>query len=221
MKVNIDQTWAKQLQTEFDEPYFNSLSHFVKQEYDLHTCYPKGGRIFASFNNCPFEEVKVVIIGQDPYHGAGQANGLCFSVENGTPHPPSLKNIFKELENDTKKPYPSSGDLALWAQQGVLLLNATLTVREKEPGSHQNRGWEKFTDAVIKRVSEELEGVVFLLWGGYAKKKSKLIDSSKHYILTSGHPSPLSANRGFWFGNNHFSKTNNILLKSNKRPIDW
>jgi len=221
MDVNIEPTWKAHLKPEFEKTYFQQLALFVKQEYQKGTCYPKGKDIFAAFDHCPFQDTKVVIIGQDPYHGPGQANGLCFSVKDGIPHPPSLVNIFKEIKTDVEKPYPTSGNLERWADQGVLLLNATLTVRAHQAGSHQNKGWETFTDAVIKTVSAELEGIVFLLWGGFAKKKSALIDKSKHHILTSGHPSPLSANRGLWFGNNHFSKTNALLQQMGKQAIDW
>jgi len=221
MEVNIEPSWRTQLNDEFEKPYFQELATFVKNEYQTNTCYPKGKDIFSAFDHCPFQEIKVVIIGQDPYHGPNQANGLCFSVKDGIPHPPSLVNIFKEIKTDVGKPYPDSGNLERWADQGVLLLNATLTVRAHQAGSHQKMGWEQFTDAVIKTVSNELEGVVFLLWGGFAKKKSSLIDKTKHHILTSGHPSPLSANRGLWFGNQHFSKTNKLLAQRGKEPIDW
>ena len=209
------------MQPEFDKPYFAQLAAFVREEYSKNTCYPKGKDIFSAFEHSPFEMTKVVIIGQDPYHGPGQAHGLCFSVKAGVAHPPSLINIFKELQIDLNKPYPKSGDLTSWADQGVLLLNATLTVRAREAGSHQNKGWEIFTDAVIRKISSEREGIVFLLWGGYAKKKAALIDASKHHILTSGHPSPLSANRGLWFGNKHFSQTNEILSQNGKKAINW
>ena len=221
MNVTIDPSWHNQLQSEFQKPYFDTLVRFVKDEYSSTTCYPKGNNIFAAFDHSNFELTKVVIIGQDPYHGPNQANGLCFSVKDGIPHPPSLMNIFKELERDIGKPYPKSGNLKHWADQGVLLLNATLTVRAHSAGSHQNKGWEVFTDTVIQKLSAEKEGLVFLLWGGFAKKKIALIDSSKHHILTSGHPSPLSANRGLWFGNKHFSKTNELLKKMGKTPINW
>ncbi|MGW9686338.1 uracil-DNA glycosylase [Flagellimonas sp. 2504JD1-5] len=221
MNVNIDPSWKPYLQQEFDQPYFQQLVQFVKQEYQQYTCYPKGKDIFAAFDHCPFHDTKVVVIGQDPYHGPNQANGLCFSVKDGIAHPPSLVNIFKEIKVDVEKPYPKSGNLERWAEQGVLLLNATLTVRAHQAGSHQKKGWEQFTDAVIKTISSELEGVVFLLWGGFAKKKSTLIDNTKHHILTSGHPSPLSANRGLWFGNQHFSKTNVLLAQMGKRLISW
>ncbi len=221
MTVNIDASWKQALSDEFVQPYFQNLVSFVKSEYSDHTCYPPGKQIFAAFDHSPFERTKVVIIGQDPYHGPRQANGLCFSVQDGIQHPPSLINIFKEIETDLGKPYPQSGNLEPWANQGVLLLNATLTVRSHMAGSHQGKGWEAFTDRVIKTISDEKEGVVFLLWGGFAKKKASLIDKNKHYILTSGHPSPLSANRGYWFGSKHFSKTNEILRKLGKAPIDW
>ncbi|MEN8789571.1 MAG: uracil-DNA glycosylase [Flavobacteriaceae bacterium] len=221
MQVNINSSWKPHLQNEFNLPYFTTLTSFVRSEYRKHSCFPAGKYILAAFDHSPFDKTKVIIIGQDPYHGPGQANGLCFSVNDGIPHPPSLINIFKEIENDLNKPYPKSGNLERWADQGVLLLNATLTVRANQAGSHQGKGWETFTDAVIRKLSDEKEGLVFLLWGGYAKKKSKLINSTKHHILTSGHPSPLSANRGYWFGNKHFSKTNEILLKNNLEPIDW
>ncbi|SEQ38348.1 Uracil-DNA glycosylase [Hyunsoonleella jejuensis] len=221
MDVAIHDSWKTHLKEEFEKPYFKDLVAFVKQEYKAHQCFPPGKDIFNAFNFCGFNDVKVVIIGQDPYHGPNQANGLCFSVKDGIPHPPSLVNIFKEIETDIGNPYPKSGDLSHWAKQGVLLLNATLTVRAHQAGSHQKKGWETFTDAVIKAVSSKKENVVFLLWGGYAKQKSKLIDTSKHHILTSGHPSPLSANRGYWFGNKHFSKTNSLLIKTKKDIINW
>lgn len=221
MSVNIHASWKKELQTEFEQPYFQNLINFVKQEYAQHTCYPKGSEIFAAFDYCPFDQTKVVIIGQDPYHGPGQANGLCFSVKDDIPHPPSLINIFKEIQTDLGQPYPQSGNLERWAKQGVLLLNATLTVRAHQAGSHQGKGWETFTDAVIKKLSQEKEGLVFLLWGGFAKKKLSLIDSKKHHVLSSGHPSPLSANRGYWFGNRHFSKCNKILLLRDNKNIVW
>ena len=221
MKVKIEESWRKLLQNEFEKPYFLDLIKFVKNEYQSNTCYPNGSEIFSAFNLCSFQDLKVVIIGQDPYHGIGQANGLCFSVKDSIAHPPSLINIFKEIETDIAKPYPTSGNLEHWAKQGVLLLNATLTVRAHEAGSHQKKGWEQFTDEVIKKVSDEKEHVVFLLWGGFAKKKGALIDKNKHCVLTSGHPSPLSANRGYWFGNKHFSKTNDYLKKNIIKTIDW
>lgn len=221
MNVKIAESWKMVLLPEFEKPYFASLVNFVKNEYANYTCYPKGSAIFNAFNWCDFNNLKVVIIGQDPYHGEGQANGLCFSVNEGVQHPPSLINIFKELESDLSILYPKNGSLEHWANQGVLLLNATLTVREQLAGSHQNKGWEQFTDAVITAVSTHKKNVVFLLWGGFAKKKVILINSSKHKILTSGHPSPLSANRGFWFGNKHFSKTNDYLISKHIKPIKW
>lgn len=221
MEVNIHSSWKTHLQDEFSKPYFTDLVNFVKQEYKMHQCFPPGKDIFAAFNHCTFDKLKVVIIGQDPYHGFGQANGLCFSVSDAVGHPPSLINIFKEIGTDLDIPYPKSGNLERWADQGVLLLNATLTVRAHQAGSHQNKGWETFTDAVIRCVSKYKNGVVFLLWGGFAKKKIKLIDSQKHHVLQSGHPSPLSANRGYWFGNKHFSKTNFLLDQSGQRQIEW
>ncbi len=221
MKVNIHDSWKKPLEHEFGQPYFKGLADFVRREYSQHTCYPPGKHIFSAFDHSSFEGTKVVIIGQDPYHGPNQANGLCFSVTEGIPHPPSLINIFKEIETDLGKPYPKSGNLERWANQGVLLLNATLTVRTHKAGSHQGKGWETFTDHVIKILSNDKEGLVFLLWGGYAKKKAALIDANKHHILTSGHPSPLSANRGYWFGNRHFSTTNSLLRQMGREPIDW
>ena len=221
MDVKLSESWKQKLQQEFQKPYFHSLIEFVEEEYTMHTCYPEQDAIFSAFEHCSFEGTKVVIIGQDPYHGPNQANGLCFSVKDEIPHPPSLKNIFKEIQKDIEKPYPQSGNLEPWANQGVLLLNATLTVRAHQAGSHQNKGWERFTDYVIKKLSDERNDLVFLLWGGFAKKKSALIDSSRHHILTSGHPSPLSANRGYWFGNKHFSRTNAILSLLKKEPIGW
>lgn len=221
MQVDIEESWKSKLIDEFEKPYFKELTAFVKNDYKTNQCFPPGQLIFSAFNHCPFQDLKVVIIGQDPYHGPGQANGLCFSVNDGVPHPPSLINIFKEIESDLGKPIPQSGNLERWARQGVLLLNATLTVRAHNAGSHQKKGWEQFTDSVIKTISQEQEGIVFMLWGGFAKSKTKLIDSSKHHILTSGHPSPLSANRGFWFNNKHFSKANEILKKEGLEPIEW
>ncbi|WP_400073356.1 uracil-DNA glycosylase [Zobellia russellii] len=221
MTVQIHKSWIPPLSQEFEAPYFKQLIEFVKAEYTQNTCYPKGKDIFAAFDHSPFDRTKVIIIGQDPYHGPNQANGLCFSVKDGIPHPPSLINIFKEIETDLGKPYPQSGNLERWADQGVLLLNATLTVRAHEAGSHQKKGWETFTDAVIKKLSNEKQDLIFLLWGGFAKKKAKLIDENKHHILTSGHPSPLSANRGYWFGNRHFSQVNEILKNKDLEPINW
>jgi len=218
MNYNLDKSWKDFFLEEFKKSYFIELSSFVEKEYKENICYPKQENIFAAFNYCAYENVKVVIIGQDPYHGENQANGLCFSVQDGVKHPPSLVNIFKEIANDIGTPYPVSGNLESWAKQGVLLLNATLTVRAGEAGSHQKKGWETFTDAVIKKIAEEKEGVIFLLWGGYAKKKKKYINTNKHHVLESGHPSPLSANRGYWFGNKHFSKVNYLLYK---QKIIW
>lgn len=221
MEVRISDPWKALLQSEFESPYFETLADFVRSEYRNHTCYPKGGEIFAAFSHVPPEKVRVVILGQDPYHGPGQAHGLCFSVRDGTAHPPSLVNIFKEIQQDIGTPYPQSGNLQRWAEQGVLLLNATLTVRARQAGSHQKKGWERFTDSVIHKLSETQEGVVFLLWGGFAKRKASLIPAGRHHILASGHPSPLSANRGLWFGNAHFSQTNAILRASGKPAIQW
>ncbi len=221
MDVKIEQSWKNILQSEFEKEYFQNLIQFVKNEYKTQRCFPKGSDIFSAFDHCAFDDVKVVIIGQDPYHGPNQANGLCFSVHDGIPHPPSLINIFKEIETDLQKPYPTSGDLSKWAYQGVLLLNATLTVKAHQAGSHQGKGWEQFTDAVIQLLSEKKENIIFLLWGGFAKKKGAKIDKSKHVVLTTGHPSPLSANRGYWFGNKHFSKTNQLLEDMGKLPINW
>ncbi|OIQ23804.1 uracil-DNA glycosylase [Lacinutrix sp. MedPE-SW] len=221
MDITIHNSWQPYLQAEFNKPYFKSLMNFVETEYEENQCFPPKNLIFNAFEKCHFNDLKVVIIGQDPYHNYNQANGLCFSVNNGITHPPSLINIFKEIENDLQIPYPKSGNLERWAEQGVFLLNATLTVRAHEAGSHQKEGWETFTDAVIKTISDKKERVIFLLWGGFAKKKSKLIDESKHHILTSGHPSPLSANRGYWFGNKHFSKVNSILKTQNLREVIW
>ena len=221
MNVRISPSWNALLSSEFEKPYFQALTAFVKKEYSEHTCYPKGKEIFAAFDKCPVEDLKVVLLGQDPYHGEGQANGLSFSVRDGIAHPPSLVNIFREIQEDLKLPYPESGNLSRWAEQGVLLLNATLTVRANTAGSHQGQGWETFTDAVIKSISDNCQHIVFLLWGGFAKKKMALIDTQKHCVLSSGHPSPLSANRGYWFGNKHFSKTNAYLTSVGKQAIDW
>ena len=218
--VKIADSWKCKLEPEFEKEYFTLLIHFVKQEYLTQTVYPSGKEIFRAFDACPFEKVSVVIIGQDPYHGAGQANGLCFSVRQGIKSPPSLVNIFKEINKDLGKPIPVSGDLERWAHQGVLLLNATLTVRASSPGSHQNKGWETFTDAVIKTISEEKSHVVFLLWGAYAQKKGEVIDRSKHLVLMSAHPSPFSADRGF-FWSKHFSKANEYLRGKGLKEIDW
>jgi len=221
MTVDIHESWKNHLQAEFGKPYFKSLVDFVKTEYRNHQCFPKGSEIFNAFNHCSLDDVKVVIIGQDPYHREGQANGLCFSVNNGVSHPPSLINIFKEIESDLNIPYPKTGNLLPWAQQGVLLLNSTLTVRAHEAGSHQRKGWEQFTDAVIELISQRKNKVIFLLWGGFARKKKKLINTVLHSVLESGHPSPLSANRGYWFGNKHFSLTNSLLVQEDLPAIDW
>ncbi len=221
MDIKIEPSWKKKLSGEFEQPYFHSLIDFVKKEYKTHTCYPPGKQIFNAFDQCPFEKVEVVIIGQDPYHGRGQAHGLCFSVNDGVPFPPSLRNIFEEIKQDLGQPIPQTGNLERWAKQGVLLLNATLTVREGEAGSHQGKGWETFTDAVIRKISEEKQHVVFMLWGGYAKKKGAMVDKSKHCVLESGHPSPLSANKGHWFGNRHFSKANEYLESKREKKIGW
>lgn len=221
MHVKIHQSWEKEIGEVFLMLYFKNLADFVRDAYKTSRCYPPAKLIFAAFDSCPFEDVKVVILGQDPYHGPGQAEGLCFSVPDGISHPPSLVNIFKEIENDIGTPYPISGSLVHWAKQGVFLLNATLTVQAHQAGSHQKKGWETFTDQVIQTISSKKEGVVFLLWGGFAKQKSKLIDTSKHLILSSGHPSPLSANRGYWFGNKHFSRCNEYLKSIGASPINW
>jgi uracil-DNA glycosylase len=220
MDVKIAESWKVRLAEEFSKNYFLELVDFVKAEYSNHIVFPKGQQIFSAFNRCSFDDLKVVIIGQDPYHGDGQANGLCFSVNGGTKMPPSLVNIFKEIKEDVGKEFPASGNLERWASQGVLLLNATLTVRAQNPGSHQNKGWELFTDAVIKTISDQKEGVVFLLWGAYAQRKGEIIDGNKHKILSSAHPSPFAANRGF-FGNKHFSLTNTYLENKGLQPIDW
>lgn len=221
MDVRIEASWRERLQGEFDKPYFQNLAAFVRSEYAKGTCFPPGRLIFNAFNLCPFDSVKVVIIGQDPYHERGQAHGLSFSVNSGVAFPPSLVNIFKEVSDDVGVPMPQSGDLTRWAKQGVLLLNATLTVREHEAGSHQRQGWEQFTDAAISALSRHRDHLVFILWGGYARSKASLIDTSKHAILQSVHPSPLSANRGGWFGNHHFSLCNRYLTGWNETPIAW
>jgi uracil-DNA glycosylase len=220
MDVKIEGSWKNRLSSEFETDYFIKLTTFVREEYSKYRIYPPGKDIFRAFDRCPFNKVKVVIIGQDPYHGPNQANGLCFSVNQGIPMPPSLINIFKEIQNDLGKKIPSNGSLDRWADQGVLLLNATLTVRANVAGSHQNRGWEVFTDAAIKLLAEERENLVFLLWGSYAQKKGEIIDNNNHCILKSVHPSPLSANRGF-FGCRHFSKANAYLRSKGLREIDW
>jgi uracil-DNA glycosylase len=221
MDIKIHSSWQQMLESEYEKLYFQKLISFVKNEYATKRCFPLESEIFAAFNHCQFDKVKVVIIGQDPYHGFGQANGLCFSVNDGINFPPSLINIFKEIQSDLGLPIPISGNLERWADQGVLLLNATLTVRESEAGSHQNKGWETFTDSVIQKLSDEKENIIFLLWGGFAQKKGAKINRTKHNVLESGHPSPLSANRGFWFGNKHFSKTNSYLQSLGKETIKW
>ena len=212
--------WNPLLRGELAKPYWGELQAFVKAEREQHPVYPPADEVFAALHLTPHADVKVLILGQDPYHGPGQAHGLCFSVVDGVPFPPSLRNIFKEISNDLGKPVPASGDLTRWARQGVLLLNATLTVRAGMAGSHQGKGWEVFTDAVISRLNSERHGLVFILWGGYAKRKGAIIDRSKHLVLSSAHPSPLSAHNGF-FGNHHFSQTNEWLVRHGKTPIDW
>ncbi len=220
LDVKIESSWKEKLKEEFTKPYFLQLIQFIKQERESgNKIYPAGNRIFAAFDYTPFDKLKVIILGQDPYHGTGQANGLCFSVNHGINKPPSLQNIFKELKDDLGIPLPPTGNLEAWAKQGVLLLNATLTVRANEAGSHQQKGWEQFTDAVIKKISEDATGIIFLLWGKYAQAKEILIDANKHYILKAAHPSPLA--RGAFFGCKHFSQTNEILKISGKQPIDW
>jgi uracil-DNA glycosylase len=220
MDVRIDPSWKALLREEFEKPYFQKLTEFIKDEYSNSTIFPKGEYIFRAFDECPVDKVKVVIIGQDPYHTPNVANGLAFSVTPGTRIPPSLRNIFKELESDLNIKISSNGDLSKWANQGVLLLNATLTVRKSQAGSHQNKGWEEFTDSVIKKLSEAKTNLVFFLWGAYAQKKENFIDISKHLIIKSAHPSPFSADRGF-FGSKPFSKTNEYLAKNNLKIIDW
>ena len=221
MNVKINDSWAERLGNEFAQPYFSQLTDFVRHEYATTTCYPPGRLIFNAFNLCPFDSVKVVIIGQDPYHEAGQAMGLSFSVPDGVAMPPSLQKIFKEIQGDLGIGVPQSGNLTRWAEQGVLLLNATLTVRAHQAGSHQRHGWERFTDAAISRLSEGRDHLVFILWGGYARSKASLIDRSRHLVLESVHPSPLSANRGGWFGNHHFSRCNDYLAGHGMDPINW
>jgi uracil-DNA glycosylase len=220
MDVKIEQSWKMQLQEEFDKPYFKQLTEFVRSEYQTQKIFPPAKLIFNAFDQCPFEQLKVVILGQDPYHGPGQAHGLCFSVNDDVDFPPSLRNIFKEIHDDTGAPIPASGNLTRWAQQGVLLLNATLTVRAHLAGSHQKKGWEQFTDSVIRMVSDRLDHVVFILWGNYAISKSEFINQQKHLILKSVHPSPLSASRGF-FGNKQFSTANKYLQQWGKEEIVW
>ncbi|MDE6321108.1 MAG: uracil-DNA glycosylase [Muribaculaceae bacterium] len=220
MNVKIEQSWQKALAAEWQKEYFSRLVEFVRNAYSRGTVFPPGRQIFAAFDACPFDKVKVVILGQDPYHDVGQANGLCFSVNSGTPLPPSLVNIFKEVADDTCAPMATDGDLSRWARQGVLLLNATLTVEAHHPGSHQRRGWEDFTDEVVSRLAHDRQGLVFMLWGSYAQRKGVLIDRSRHLVLTSPHPSPLSAHRGF-FGNHHFTQANDYLVQQGLSPIQW
>lgn len=220
IEPKIEGSWRTLLSDEFQQPYFNELKNFLLEEKKNHTVFPPGDQIFNAFNLTPFQAVKVVILGQDPYHGRGQAHGLCFSVNTGIAFPPSLVNIFKEIKSDLGYMPPATGELSAWAKQGVLLINTVLTVRENTPESHKNKGWEKFTDRVITLISEQKEQVVFILWGNNAKVKTQLIDTSKHCILTAAHPSPLSATRGF-FGCKHFSKTNEYLISKNIQPIDW
>jgi len=220
MQVKIAPSWGEKLQSEFDAPYFSQLTQFVRREYATGPCYPPGNQIFNAFNLCPFDKVKVVILGQDPYHEEGQAEGLCFSVADGVQWPPSLQNIFKEIEGDLHRPAPATGSLRRWAEQGVLLLNSTLTVRAHQAASHAGQGWETFTDAVVRLLSDERENLVFLLWGSYAQHKGAIVDRQRHLVLTSAHPSPLSAYRGF-FGNHHFSLCNDYLIQHNITPINW
>jgi uracil-DNA glycosylase len=220
IEVKIAPSWREKLNPEFEKPYFHQLIEFVRAEYKTHTVYPPGREIFRAFDSCDFNDVRVVIIGQDPYHGPGQANGLCFSVADGVRPPPSLVNIFKEIHSDLGSPVPAGGNLERWAKQGVLLLNATLTVRASAPGSHQNKGWEAFTDAAIESISRHRDNLVFMLWGAYAQKKGAVIDRSRHLVLESPHPSPFSADRGF-FGNRHFSKANAYLKAKGQTSIDW
>ncbi|MDD3063943.1 MAG: uracil-DNA glycosylase [Massilibacteroides sp.] len=220
MDVKIEDSWKEQLKDEFEKPYFKELTNFVRQEYQLRRIFPPGREIFNAFEHCSFDRVKVVILGQDPYHEPGQAHGLCFSVKAGTPPPPSLVNIYKEIESDLGKTAPKDGDLTRWADQGILLLNATLTVRAHLAGSHQNKGWELFTDAVIHRLAEKRQHIVYILWGSYAQRKGAFIDKSANLVLQSAHPSPLSAYRGF-FGCKHFSKTNDYLIATGQTPVEW
>lgn len=219
--VQIASDWKELLETEFNKPYFNQLIDFVKEEYKSHVCYPPGKQIFNAFDKCSFEDTRVVILGQDPYHNPSQAHGLCFSVNDGVVMPPSLLNIFKELRDDVQKPIPASGNLEKWAEQGVLLLNSTLTVRAGKAGSHQKQGWEKFTDEVIRTINNKKDNVVFMLWGKYAQDKGKVINPERHFVLKAKHPSPLSANFGGWFGNKHFSQANNYLKAKGLEPIEW
>lgn len=221
MNVRIDTTWKSALADQWDQPYFEQLTEFVRSQYATRTVYPPGSRIFAAFDTTPFDAVRVVILGQDPYHGPGQANGLCFSVAPGVDMPPSLVNIFKEVHDDVGSPMPATGDLTRWARQGVLLLNSTLTVEAHRAGSHQGHGWEQFTDAVVSALASRRDHLVFMLWGNYAKNKGRYIDRSRHLVLTAAHPSPLSANRGGWFGCRHFSQANAYLSAHGMPPITW
>ena len=220
MEIRIEESWKRELAEEWEKDYFVRLTQFVREEYATKQIFPPGRQIFAAFNSTPFHDVRVVILGQDPYHDVGQANGLCFSVNDGIQFPPSLRNIFKEIESDIGTPVPQSGDLSRWAKQGVLLLNATLTVEAHRAGSHQRHGWEQFTDSVIAHLAEHRDNLVFILWGSYAIGKGAFIDRNRHLVLTSVHPSPLSAHRGF-FGNHHFSRTNQYLIEHGKTPIEW
>ena len=220
MEVRINEAWKELLQPEFEKPYFEELVRFVRSEYATHTVFPAGGNIFRALDKCPPESVKVVIIGQDPYHGEGQANGLCFSVNDGVKFPPSLRNIFKEIADDLGKPIPTSGNLDRWAEQGVLLLNATLTVRAHEAASHSGRGWEIFTDAIVRALAERKSGIVYMLWGSYAQKKGAIVSPERNLVLKCAHPSPLSAYNGF-FGSRHFSKANQYLLAQGRKEIEW
>lgn len=221
MDVKIEPSWKARLSSEFEKPYFNQLVSFIKEEYQTQKIYPPGKLIFNAFDKCPFDQTKVIILGQDPYHGPNQAMGLSFSVNDGVAFPPSLVNIFREIKDDLGIQIPLSGNLERWATQGVLMLNATLTVRANSAGSHQKKGWEQFTDAVIKCLSDEKEGLIFLLWGKYAQDKGAVIDTQKHLVLKCKHPSPMSANQGGWFGNKHFSQTNTYLLQQGLSPIEW
>lgn len=221
MTVDIEESWKALLSEEFEKPYFKNLAKFVKKEYSTEQCFPPAHQVFAAFDHCPLDELKVVILGQDPYHGPKQANGLSFSVNDGIKMPPSLVNIFREIEEDLGKEVPATGNLERWAKQGVLLLNTTLTVKNFQAGSHQKQGWETFTNEVIRKISQHEDNVVFMLWGSYAKQKAKLINPQQHLILKSGHPSPLSANRGYWFGNKHFSKANDYLKDHGMKGIEW
>lgn len=221
MDVKIAESWKDRLKEEFQKEYFQNLIEFVRNEYKNGVCYPPGKLIFNAFDKCSFDDTRVVILGQDPYHGPGQANGLCFSVNDGIPSPPSLINIFREIHDDLGKPIPKTGNLERWAKQGVLLLNATLTVRASTANSHQGHGWEHFTDAVIKCLNDEKEGIVFLLWGRYAQEKGRIINDKRHFVLRAKHPSPMSANQGGWFGTKHFSQANNYLTSKGLEPIEW